>query len=194
MFRVTLPNGRSSIRCGPEESGGGLTNEVSGEGVTESSAGSREVVAGEGGGVGGRHNVRVGEQWPIGGVGLGREHVEPDAGEVPGVEVREGGLGVEEAAAGNVDEPGAWAHRSEYGVVDEGRLPSLITGRDDDGVDVGDAVEEVVGGVDGGERRDGAAWRMAAYTRDGHVEGSEPAGDLGTDGAGAHDARRRTGE
>src|SRR5712692_3109768 len=95
---------------------------------------------------------------------------------------------------GNVDEPGAWAHRSEYAVVDEGRLPSLITGRDDDGVDVGDAVEEVVGGVDGGERRDGAAWRIAAYTRDGHVEGSEPAGDLGTDGAGAHDARRRTGE
>jgi hypothetical protein len=35
---------------------------------------------------------------------------------------------------------------------------------------------------------------MATYTRDGHVEGSEPAGDLGTDGAAAHDARRRTGE
>src|SRR5258708_1864960 len=105
MFRVTLPNGRSSIRCGPEESGGGLTIEVGGKGLAEASAGSCEVVAGEGGGVGGRHNVRVCEQWPIGGVGLGREHVEPEAGEVPGVEVRDGGLGVEEAAAGDVDEP-----------------------------------------------------------------------------------------
>ncbi len=74
MFRVTLPNGRSSIKWGPEESGGGLMIDVGGEGVAESSAGSCEVVAGEGSGVGGRHNVRVGEQWPIGGVGLGREH------------------------------------------------------------------------------------------------------------------------
>jgi hypothetical protein len=35
---------------------------------------------------------------------------------------------------------------------------------------------------------------MAAYAGDGHVQGSEPAGDLGADGAGAEDARRRTGE
>ena len=76
--------------------------------------------------MGGRHDARVGEQWPIGGVGLGQEHVEPEAGEVAGVEVREGGLGVDEAAAGDVDEPGACAPRSEYGVVDEGRLSSLI--------------------------------------------------------------------
>ena len=114
MFGVTLPHRAISIRCGPEESGGWLMIEVGGEGVAESSAGSREVVAGEGGGVGGRHDVRVGEQWPVGGVGLGREHVEPDAGEVPGVEVGEGGLGVEEGAAGDVDEPGAGAHGSEY--------------------------------------------------------------------------------
>src|SRR6266849_5512849 len=87
--------GRSSIRCGPEETGGGLTIEVGGEGVTESSAGSREVVAGK------------------------------------------GGLGVEESTAGDVDEPGAGAHRSEHGVVDEGWLPGLIPGRDEDGVDVG---------------------------------------------------------
>jgi len=35
---------------------------------------------------------------------------------------------------------------------------------------------------------------MAAHAGDGHVEGGEPAGDLGADGAGADDARRRTGE
>jgi len=51
--------------------------EVGGEGVAESSAGRCEVVAGEGGGVGGRHDARVAEQRPAGGVGLGREHIEP---------------------------------------------------------------------------------------------------------------------
>ena len=50
--------------------------EVGVEGVAESSAGRCEVVAGEGGGVGGRHHARVAEQWPVGGVGLGREHAE----------------------------------------------------------------------------------------------------------------------
>ena len=144
--------------------------------------------------MGGRHNARVGEQWPICGVGLRREHVEPDAAEVPRVEVCEGGIGVEQGATGDVDEPGAGAHRSEYGIVDEWRLPGQITGRDDDRVDVGDALEEAVAGKDSGKRRDGAAWGMAAYTRDGHVEGSEPAGNLGTYGAGAYDARRRTSE
>jgi hypothetical protein len=168
--------------------------EVGGEGVAESSAGSCEVVAGEGGGVGGRHDARVGEQRSVGRVGLGREYVDPDAGEVPGVEVGQGGLGVEEGAAGDVDEPSTGAHGSKDGVVDEWRLPGLMTGRDDDGVDVGDAVEEAVGGVDGGEGRDGAAGRMAAYAGDGHVEGSEPAGDLGANSAGADNARRRTGE
>ena len=69
---------------GAEESGGRLTVEVGGEGVAESSAGSCEVVAGEGSGVGGRHDARVGEQRSVGGVGLGREHVEADAGEVSG--------------------------------------------------------------------------------------------------------------
>ena len=62
----------------------------------------------------------------------------------------QGGLGVEEGAAGDVDEPSTGAHGSKDGVVDEWRLPGLMTGRDDDGVDVGDAVEEAVGGVDGG--------------------------------------------
>jgi hypothetical protein len=168
--------------------------EVGGEGLTESSASSCEVVAGERGGVGGRHDARVGNQWTVGGVGLGREHVEPDTGEAPRVEVGERGLGVEEGAAGDVDEPSPRAHGSQHGVVDEGRLPGLVTGRDDDGVDFGDAVEKAVGGVDGGERRDGAAGRMAAYAGDGHLEGGEPAGDLGADGASAEDARRRTGE
>ena len=55
--------------------------EVGGEGVAESSAGSRAVVAGEGGGVGGHHDARVGEQRPVGRVGLDREHVEAEAGE-----------------------------------------------------------------------------------------------------------------
>ena len=68
--------------------------EVGDERVAESSTGHREEVAGEGGGVGGRHDVREGEQWPIGRIGLSREHVEPDAGKVPGVEVGDGGLGV----------------------------------------------------------------------------------------------------
>jgi hypothetical protein len=81
--------------------------EVAGEGIAESPAGGCEVVAGKGGGVGGRHDARVADQRPVGRVGLGREHVEADAGEVPGIEVGEGGVGVEEAAAGDVDEPGA---------------------------------------------------------------------------------------
>ena len=116
---------------GAEESGGRLTVEVGGEGVAESSAGSCEVVAGEGSGVGGRHDARVGEQRSVGGVGLGREHVEPDAGEVPDVEVGEGGLCVEEGAAGDIDEPSAGAHGSKDGVVDEWRLPGLMTCRDE---------------------------------------------------------------
>jgi hypothetical protein len=36
-----------------------------------------------GGGVGGGHGARVGDQWPVGSAGLGREHVEANAGEVP---------------------------------------------------------------------------------------------------------------
>jgi hypothetical protein len=35
---------------------------------------------------------------------------------------------------------------------------------------------------------------MAAHAGDGHVEGSEPAGDLGADSPGAHDAGRCAGE
>ena len=86
------------------------------------------------------------------------------------------------------------AHGSKHGVVDEGRLAGLMTGRDDDRVGVGDTVEEAVRAVDGGEGRDGAVWGMAAHAGDGHVEGSEPAGDLGADGPGADDAGRRAGE
>jgi hypothetical protein len=144
--------------------------------------------------VGRRHDVRVGSQRPAGGVGLGRENVEAQAGEVPGVQVGDGGVGVDEGAAGDVDQPGAGAHGPEHGVVDEGRRAGLMTGREDDRVGAGDAVEEPVGGVDGGEGRDGAACRMAANAGDGHAEGREPAGDLGADGAGAHDAGRRAGE
>ena len=88
-----------------EESSGWLMIEVANEGIAESSAGSCEVVAGEGGGVGGRDDARVGDQWPVGRVGLGREHVEANAGELPGVQVGDGGVGVEEGAAGDVDEP-----------------------------------------------------------------------------------------
>jgi hypothetical protein len=107
---------------------------------------------------------------------------------VPGIQVGDGGVGVEEGAAGDVDEPGAGAHGSKHGVVDEGRLASLMTGRDNDRVDVGHAVEEAVGAVDGAEGRDGAVWGMAAHAGDGHVEGSEPAGDPDADGPGADDA------
>jgi len=46
-----------------------------------------ELVAGEGGGVSGRHDARVGGQRPVGRVGLGWEHVEADAGQVPGIQV-----------------------------------------------------------------------------------------------------------
>ena len=91
----------------PEEPGGWLIIEVGGKGLAKASARGCEVVAGEGSGMGGRHNARVGEQWPICGVGLRREHVEPDAAEVPRVEVCEGGIGVEQGATGDVDEPGA---------------------------------------------------------------------------------------
>jgi hypothetical protein len=35
---------------------------------------------------------------------------------------------------------------------------------------------------------------MATHAGDGHVECSEPKGDLGADGPGADDAGRRTGE
>jgi hypothetical protein len=49
-----------------EQSGGWLLIEVAGEGIAESSASGCEVVAGEGGGVGGRHDARVGDQWPVG--------------------------------------------------------------------------------------------------------------------------------
>jgi hypothetical protein len=35
---------------------------------------------------------------------------------------------------------------------------------------------------------------MAPHAGDGHVERSEPAGDLGADGPGADDACRRTGK
>src|SRR5260370_40143424 len=52
-----------------EEPGGWLMIEVGGEGA-ESSAGRCEVVAGEGGGVGGRNDARGAEQRPAGGVGL----------------------------------------------------------------------------------------------------------------------------
>ena len=108
--------------------------EVTGEGVAKSPAGGCEVVAGEGGGVGGGHDARVGEEWPVGRVGLGREHIKPDAGEAPGVEEGEGGFGVEQGAAGDVDEPGAGAHGSEHGLVDEGRLPGAIRCKRERGV------------------------------------------------------------
>src|ERR1700724_1967094 len=100
--------------------------EVSGEGLAESSAGRCEVVAGEGGGVGGRHNVRVGKQWPIGGGGAREEQLDAEAG-----------LSAERGTAGNIDEPGARADRSEHSVVNEGRLPGPIASGDDDGIDVG---------------------------------------------------------
>lgn len=168
--------------------------EVADEGIAESSAGSCEVVAGEGGGVGGRDDARVGDQWPIGRIGLGREHVEANAGEVPAIQVGDGGVSVEEGAAGDVDEPGAGAQGSKHGVVDEGWLAGLMTGRDDDRVDVGYTLEEAVGGVDGDEGRHGAVRGMAAHSGDRHVEGGEPAGDLRADGPGTDDAGRRTGE
>ena len=60
--------------------------------------------------------------------------------------------------------------------------------------DVGDAVEETVGGVDGGEGRNRAVRGTAAHAGDGHAEGSEPEGDLGADGAGADNAGRHAGE
>ena len=106
--------------------------------------------------MGGRHDARVGDQWPVGRVGLCREHVEAKAGEVPGIQVGDGGAGVEQGAAGDVDEPGALAHGPKHGVFDQGRLAGLITGRDDDRVGTGDAVEEAVGGVEGRKGRDGA--------------------------------------
>jgi hypothetical protein len=43
--------------------------------------------------VGGRHDARVDDEWPVGRVGLGREHVKAKAGEVPGTQVGEGGVG-----------------------------------------------------------------------------------------------------
>src|ERR1700733_13821793 len=141
-----------------EQSGRWLVIEVAGEGIAEAPAGGCEVVAGQGGGGGGRHDARGADQRPVGRVELGREHVEANAGEVPGIEVDEGGVGVEEAAAGDVDQPGARAHGSKHGVVDEGRLARLITGRDDDRVNVGDAVEEAGGGVDGGKGGGRAVW------------------------------------
>jgi hypothetical protein len=51
-------------------------------------------------------------------------------------------------------------------VVDEGRLAGLMTGRDDDRVGVGDAVEEAVGGVDGSEGGTGPSgeWRRTPVT------------------------------
>jgi hypothetical protein len=67
--------------------------EVAGEGVAESSARGREVVAGEGGGVSGRHDARVAGQRPAGRIGLGGEHVEANACEVPGIQV--GDLGAD---------------------------------------------------------------------------------------------------
>ena len=75
-----------------------------------------------------------------------------------------------------------------------GGSPAWLAGRDDDRVDSGDAVEETVGGVDGGEGRDGTVRRTAANAGDGHAEGSEPERDLGADGAGADDAGRRSRE
>jgi hypothetical protein len=139
--------------------------EVRGEGVAESSAGSHEVVAGERGGVGSRHDARMGEQSTVGGVGLGRKDIESHACEVSGVEVGEGGVRVEEGTAGDVDEPGPGAHRSEHSVVNEGRLPDLITGDFDDGIDFGDAFEEPVGSVEGGEGRDGPVCRLPRCMR-----------------------------
>jgi hypothetical protein len=42
-----------------------------------------------------------------------------------------------------------------------------MTGRDNDRVDVGHAVEEAVGAVDGGEGRDGAVWGWRRTTSTG---------------------------
>ena len=95
------------VTCSAEESGGRLMIEVADQGVAEPPAG------------GGR-------------VRLGREHIKADAGQVPGIPVGDGGVGVEEGAAGNVDEPGAGTHGPEHGVVDERRLAGLMAGRDDD--------------------------------------------------------------
>jgi hypothetical protein len=127
------------LPCLSKESGRGLVIEVAGERVAESSAGGCEVVAGEGGGVSRRHDARMGDQWPVGWIGLGREYIEANTGEVPGIQVSDGGVGVEEAAAGDVDEPGTGTHGSKHGVVDEGRLAGLISGRDDDRVGTDDA-------------------------------------------------------
>lgn len=55
------PGHRGFVPRSSEESGGWLMIEVAGEGVAESPARGREVVAGEGGGVGGRHDARVGD-------------------------------------------------------------------------------------------------------------------------------------
>jgi hypothetical protein len=165
MVSGTLPSGRSSMSWPPEESGGWSMIEVRGEGVAESSAGSHEVVAGERGGVGSRHDARMGEQSTVGGVGLGRKDIESHACEVSGVEVGEGGVRVEEGTAGDVDEPGPGAHRSEHSVVNEGRLPDLIAGGFDDGIDFGDAFEEPVGSVEGGEGRDGPVCRLPRCMR-----------------------------
>ena len=38
----------------------------------------------------------------VGRVRLGREHIKADAGQVPGIQAGDGGVGVEEGAAGNV--------------------------------------------------------------------------------------------
>jgi hypothetical protein len=50
-----------------QESGGWLMIEIAGEGVAESSAGRLEVVAGEGRGVGSRHDARVATSGPSAG-------------------------------------------------------------------------------------------------------------------------------
>jgi hypothetical protein len=54
--------------------------QVAGKGVAESSARGREIVAGESGCMGGRHDARVIGQGPVGRVELGGEHVEAKAG------------------------------------------------------------------------------------------------------------------
>ena len=111
-----------------EESGGWLMIEVAGEGVAESTTRGCEVVAGEGGGVSGRHDAWVVGGWSVGSVGLGGEHVEAKAGKVPGIQV-----GVDGAEGRDRAVRGTAAHAGDGRA--EGSQPEGDLGADGPGAD-----------------------------------------------------------
>ncbi len=171
----------------------GLTSEVTHKDVAEVTAGCLEVIAGKSCRVSGGDDAWVVEQWSVRRIGLHRVDVQSDAAEVTVLQVFEGGVIVNDAAASNVDQQCALFEAGDDSAIDKRRLAWLMACGDNDAVGIGDGPERLGCWEHNVEGVRSFEW-FAPDTNEDNVERGQAAGDLHADCACAYDASSRPRE